>query len=97
MMSTFGEDLLRSAHEALTIAKGEAEPGRAFVPPSVDVAAIRKRIGLSQDGFARRYGFSPGAVRDWEQHRRVPEAAARTLLTVLDRDPQAVDRALRLI
>lgn len=97
MMSTFGEDLLRSAPEALVIAGGEAEPGLAFVPPPVDVAAIRRRIGLSQDGFARRYGFSPGAVRDWEQHRRVPEAAARTLLIVLDRDPQAVDRALRLV
>lgn len=97
MMSTFGEDLMRSAHEALAIAKGEAEPSRTFVPPPVDVGAIRRRTGLSQDGFARRYGFSRGAVRDWEQHRRNPDPAARTLLIVLDRDPQAVDRALYLI
>lgn len=94
-MSNFGEELLQSAREALAIAKGEAEPTRAFVPPPVDVEAIRKRTGLTQIGFAKRYGFSPGAVRDWEQHRRVPEAAARTLLLVLDREPQAVDRALR--
>ncbi len=52
----------------------------------------RSRVGI---GFAKRYGFSPGAVRDWEQRRRVPEAAARTLLLVLDREPQTVDRALR--
>ena len=95
-MSDFGDELLKSAHEALAIARGEAAPARAFVAPSVDVEAIRRRTGLTQVGFAKRYGFSPGAVRDWEQHRRVPESAARTLLIVLDREPQAVDRALQL-
>jgi putative transcriptional regulator len=93
-MSKFGQDLIQSAHEALVIAKGEAEPSRIFLPPKVDVAAIRKRTGLSQDKFARRYGFSPSAVRDWEQRRRNPEPAARTLLLVIDREPRAVERAL---
>lgn len=66
-----------------------------FVPPSnVDVAAIRRATGLSQDLFAKRYGFSVAAVRDWEQGRRLPEAAARTLLIVIDKDREAVDRAL---
>ena len=95
-MSTFGQDLIQSAREALAIAKDEAEPSRAFVPPPVDVAAIRKKTGLSQERFARRYGFSSAAVRDWEQRRRTPEPAARTLLIVIDREPQAVDRALRV-
>ena len=94
-MSGFGRDLIRSAEEALAIAEGRAEPARLYTPPPVDVAAIRKRTGLSQDGFARRYGFSLHAVRDWEQRRRNPEAAARTLLVVIDREPQAVERALR--
>ena len=94
-MSTFGEDLLQSAHEALAIARGEAEPARASVPPPVDVATIRRKTGLSHAKFARRYGFSPAAVRDWEQRRRTPDPAARMLLIVIDREPQAVDRALR--
>lgn len=93
-MSKFGQDLIQSAQEALVIAKREAEPSRIFLPPKVDVAAIRKRTGLSQDKFARRYGFSPSAVRDWEQRRRNPEPAARTLLLVIDREPLAVERAL---
>ena len=58
------------------------------------VAAIRRRTGLSQERFARRFGFSPAAVRDWEQKRRRPEAAARTLLIVIDREMEAVERAL---
>jgi putative transcriptional regulator len=94
-MTTFGQDLIASAKEARAIARGEAEPGRAFSPPEVDVAAIRKRSGLSQDRFAKRFGFSAGAVRDWEQGRRRPDPAARTLLLVIDREPEAVDRALR--
>lgn len=94
-MTTFGQDLIASAKEASAIARGEAEPGRVFSPPEVDVAAIRKRSGLSQDRFAKRFGFSAGAVRDWEQGRRRPDPAARTLLLVIDREPEAVDRALR--
>ena len=82
-------------NEAIAIAKGEAEPPRMFVPPSVDVVAIRKRAKLSQRAFAERYGFSLAAVRDWEQRRRNPDPAARTLLLVIDREPQAVERALR--
>lgn len=93
-MSAFGKDLVQSAREALAIAKGEAAPARVFTPPPVDVVAIRKRTGLSQDRFARRFGFSAAAVRDWEQNRRTPDAAARTLLTVIEREPEAVERAL---
>lgn len=93
-MSKFGDDLVQSAKEALAIARGEIEPARVFVPPALDVAAIRKKTGLSQARFAQRYGFSAAAVRDWEQRRRTPEASARTLLIVIDREPAAVDRAL---
>lgn len=56
--------------------------------------AVRNRSGLSQGDFAARYGFSRSAVQDWEQKRRRPEAAARVLLTVIDREPEAVERAL---
>ena len=93
-MSKLGERLLRSAKEARAIARGEAEPARMFPPPSIDVAAIRKKTGLSQDRFAPRYGLSVAAIRDWEQHRRMPDPAARTLLMVIDREPEAVARAL---
>jgi putative transcriptional regulator len=95
-MSTFGQELIESAREGLAIASGEAEPAQAFTPPEVDVAAIRKRSGLSQERFAKRFGFSAAAIRDWEQRRRRPDAAARTLLIVIDREPQAVERALQV-
>ena len=93
-MTKFGRDLIESAREALAITKGEAAPARVFSPAPIDVAAIRKRLGLSQQEFARRFGLSVAMVRDWEQKRRNPDRAARTLLLVIDRNPKAVELAL---
>jgi putative transcriptional regulator len=80
--------------EVAEIEAGAAKPGRVFVPADIDVKAIRKRFGLSQDAFAMQFGFKKATVRDWEQRRRKPEAAARVLLTVIAREPDAVMRAL---
>ncbi len=64
-------------------------------PATVDVRAIRDRTGLSQTNLARRFGFSAGAVREWEQGRRQPEAAARVLLLVIASRPEVVDEVLQ--
>jgi putative transcriptional regulator len=94
-MSKAGERLLRSARNVRAYARGEITEGFvAHVPEDVDVKAIRTRLGLSQDAFALRFGFSPAAVRDWEQHRRQPEQAARVLLLVIAHNPEAVRDAL---
>lgn len=71
----------------------------AVVPDAVDVLAIRRaqRSGyhqLSQEAFAKRFGFTGAAVREWEQGRRKPGRTARVLLTLIDREPEAVARAL---
>jgi putative transcriptional regulator len=91
---SFGKDLLQSAEEALAIAEGQVDAPLAIMPERVDVAAIRKRQKLSQAAFAARYGLSKGTVRDWEQDRRSPDRAAIVLLRVIDREPEAVARAL---
>lgn len=82
--------------DAVAIAEGSADPitFRVHVPAEIDVKAIRAREGLSQDAFAIRYGFSPASIKQWEQKRRKPDPAARVLLTVIDREPEAVQRAL---
>jgi putative transcriptional regulator len=92
------EDLVQSMREAVAIARGEMDPARvhrvAVERDEVDVRAIRGRLGLSQEAFARRFRFSVASVREWEQGRRRPEAAARTLLRVIAHNPQAVTEAL---
>lgn len=57
-----------------------------------DVAAIRAKFGLDIEAFARRFGLPPTLVRDWEEHRRPVDPAAKTLLRVIERDPDAVAR-----
>ena len=58
------------------------------------VRRVRAGTGLSQARFAKRYGFSAAAVRDWEQGRRTPEASTLCYLRIIEREPQAVSRAL---
>jgi putative transcriptional regulator len=67
---------------------------RVHVPNQIDVRKIRTRLGLSQDAFAATYGFALSAVRDWEQGRRKPERSARILLKIVEKEPEAVTRAL---
>lgn len=94
-MSKAGSRILQSIRTARAYARGDTTDGFvAHVPDEVDVKSIRAKLGLSQEGFAQRFGFSPAAVRDWEQQRRQPEQAARVLLLVIAQDPDAVDRAL---
>ncbi len=56
--------------------------------------SIRRALGLSQEEFAARYHIPIGTLRDWEQGRFEPDAAARAYLTVVARAPDLVRRAL---
>ena len=68
----------------------------AKVPEVVDVAAIRASVPgkLTQEAFAKAFGFTFAAVREWEQGRKRPERPARALLAVIRANPEAVRRAL---
>jgi ribosome-binding protein aMBF1 (putative translation factor) len=69
--------------------------GMSLVAPvSVDVRRLRERLGLTQEQFALRFGLELDAVRNWEYGRREPDAAAKSYLTVIERDPEAVQEAL---
>jgi putative transcriptional regulator len=73
---------------------GDKRRYKVHVPQKMDVKKIRKRLGLSQEAFAETYGFALSAVRDWEQGRRTPERSARILLKIVEKEPDAVTRAL---
>ncbi len=93
-MSRFGDELVQSVEEAAAIARGEAEPARVYTFDDIDVAAIRKRLRLSQDRFAARFGLAASTVRDWEQGRRRPDRIARNLLRIIDYAPETAERAI---
>ena len=64
------------------------EYGRVVNVP--DVARIRRKTGLSQARFAALLGVSVRTLQDWEQGRRAPSGAARTLLLIANRNPKAL-------
>ena len=90
------ERIMAGLSDAVAIAEGRADPTsyRAHIPETVDVKSIRQRMALTQAAFAAQFGFSVGTVRDWEQGRKQPEPTSRVLLKVIDKEPEAVLRAL---
>jgi putative transcriptional regulator len=67
----------------------------AHMKPTPQVRIIRRALGLSQEQFAERFRIPLGALRDWEQARKDPDAAARAYLVVIARNPEAVSEALQ--
>jgi putative transcriptional regulator len=90
------DKIMQGIGEARTYLEGTADKRRyrVHVPDKVNVRKIRQRLGLSQEAFAQTYGFTLSAVRDWEQGRRKPERSARILLKIVEKEPEAVTRAL---
>jgi putative transcriptional regulator len=62
--------------------------GRVINVPNV--GAVREKTGLSQARFAALLGVSVRTLQEWEQGRRAPSGAARTLLLIADRNPGAL-------
>jgi len=78
-----GAEILQGLRE---LKRGEV--GRIINIP--DIAATREKTGLSQARFAQLLGVSVRTLQDWEQGRRAPSGAARTLLLIADRNPKAL-------
>lgn len=81
----FQQDLLKSVKQ---MRRGQAaRVTRVKVPQA---AEARSRVGLSQQDFARLLGVSARTLQDWEQGRRKPTGAAKTLLRVAVSHPEVL-------
>lgn len=87
-----GIDAMTDAEIARQIASNpEAAPDMA---PEIDVRAIRRATGMTQDEFAAAYQFSVRTVQQWERGAKRPSGPARTLLRAIKADPEGLRRAL---
>ncbi len=93
-MNTAFESIKQGLHEALAHARGETNDVRVHRPRGVDVKAVRAKVGMTQEQFAARFGFSTATLRHWERGDRNPQGPALVLLNVIERNPQAVIDAL---
>ena len=93
-MSTAFDSIKRGLKQAIAHQKGKARGVKIHAPSEVDVQALRKRIGLSQQAFAAKFSISLGTLRHWERGDRKPRGPALVLLRVIDKEGRAVLRAL---
>jgi len=94
-----GRRIIEGLNDVLAFTKGDVNAARIIpwtAPTSVDVRAIRNKLGMSQKEFATCFGLKLESLRNWEQGTRVPETAARVLFTIIDREPDAVKKALAI-
>ncbi len=94
--SKLGSELVKGIRQAAAHFRGEVtlRSCEYRIPEHIDVRAVRQKTGLSQADFATRYALNPRTVQEWEQGRSEPDVATRAYLTVIDRNPQAVEEAL---
>jgi len=83
-------ELLESVREGGAILRGEKAPSRKVEIAAPDVKQIREHYELSQSEFAVLLGVSIKTLQNWEQGRRTPHGAARVLLQVAAKHPEAV-------
>lgn len=88
------ENLLEGIKQVGKIRRGELSPGRSFKFSPINIKRIRAKLAKSQAEFALMIGVSVATLRNWEQGRRTPEGPAQVLLKVVEKNPQAVIRAL---
>src|SRR5260221_10869407 len=93
------DKMRKAARHAAAVRDPDAQPltpeQMERMPRTPQARIIRRALGLSQEEFAERFRIPLGTLRDWEQGRKDPDAAARAYLTVIGRNPTAVSDALR--
>lgn len=88
------DSIARGLNEAIIHGKDEKIAVKTYKPEAVDVSELRHCMGMTQEQFAARFGFSVSTLRHWERGDRSPQGAALVLLNLIKRAPNAVTAAL---
>ena len=88
------DSIARGLNEAIAHANDEKVAVKIFKPEEVNVSELRRHMGMTQEQFAARFGFSVATLRHWERGDRTPKGASLVLLNVIKRAPDAVTSAL---
>jgi putative transcriptional regulator len=97
-LTPLGKDVMRGLKQAIAFKKGR--PVKVVthifpvIPKQVDVKSIRDKLHMTQEEFTQ-FGFTIGAIRHWEAHRRTPAGPARILLKLIEKSPDIVRSILK--
>ena len=86
-MTDEGAELLKAVKQMKA-----GKKGRAYTPEQLLAISARQSVNLTQKEFARLLNVSVDSVQDWEQGRRSPRGAARTLLRVVHEHPEVLEQ-----
>jgi putative transcriptional regulator len=99
-MSRVGEDLVEAFNEIAAYLNGEVEPESYELSSDILTAdrirAIRRSVAPSTKAFEAEFHIPARTIESYEQGRRRPDAATSLLLRVIEREPDAVRRALAM-
>ena len=90
MSKTTFDKIAAGLADALAYAGGDDTRGRIASP--LDVKAVRLQANKTQAQFADAFHIPVATLRDWEQGRREPNAAAKTLIKVAELHPTVLRR-----
>ena len=93
-MSKVFREIGAGLDDAIAHVRGRKSSVIVHEPETIDVKAIRKKTGMSQQTFCATFGIALGTLRHWEQGLRSPRGPARVLLKVVNHDPKAVIHAI---
>ena len=95
-MSKAGKEIITGAKQALAYLKGDKTKERAYKVRNrdIDVKAIRERLHMTQDVFSETFAIPLSTLKKWETNIRVPEGPTKAYLTVIEKNPHAVKKAL---
>ena|SRR5258708_7104518 len=92
------EGIMEGLQDALSHAQGNRKAVARIVHVDIkpqDIKLARKKVGLSRNDFARMFHLSAATLRKWENGERQPTGAARALLAIISREPEAALRAIQ--
>jgi putative transcriptional regulator len=93
-MSEIASSTRKGLEEAVAYSEGKCPEAVVHKFSPIDVKNVRAKIGMSQNEFASAFGISVSTLRHWERGNRVPQGPALVLLNVVEKEPQAVLKAL---
>lgn len=78
-MSTAFDSIKQGLQGAIFHAQDDERGVRVHRPRTIDVKAVRAKVGMTQEPFAARFGFSTATLRHWERGDRNPQAVIEAL------------------
>lgn len=93
-MSEIANSIRKGLEEAVAYSEGKCPEAVVHEFSPIDVKNVRAKMGMTQNEFASAFGISVSTLRHWERGDRVPQGPALVLLNVVEKEPQAVLKAL---